>query len=296
MNKRSTPIMIISCILALMGAAGYLMPPPTEANPTRVLMQNAGGRVVFAHQAHSTPGGPYGDSSCAACHHELNIGGPAVPEAKGGTSATGIGDVASAIVVGDRPLPKVAPCKSCHGAVDNPDYIAGHQKLYQARGGGAACAACHHTRMAGFAGGWNHQEHWNYAGDDCATCHHPLNYEVRPGRVMAIKPQKCRNCHTAKPNPMTATALKDAAHSRCQSCHSEWLESGTKACRKCHSLVPSKDDPASGASDLRFTACVSCHSPMLNPMDAYHAKCRTCHDKAGKGPGAKAPCAQCHTP
>ncbi len=291
------PILLISCILALAGIAGYLMPPLTEANPTRVLMQNTGGRVVFAHLAHSTPGGAYGDSSCAACHHELTIGGPPVPEAKGGVSTAGIGGIATATaVVAGKPSAKVAPCKSCHGAVDNPDYIAGHQKFYQAKGGDAACVACHHTRTDGFASGWDHQVHWSYAGDDCSTCHHPLKYEARPGKIMTIKPQKCGNCHTAKPNPMTSTTLKDAAHSRCQPCHGEWLEAKTKGCRSCHTLVPLKDDLAKGTLDGRFTACGTCHAPMPNNMDAYHAKCRTCHDKVGKGPGVKAPCAQCHTP
>ena len=293
MNKRSTPIILVSCILALAGIAGYMSPPPTEANPIRVLMQNAGGRVVFTHQAHSTPGGNYGDLSCDTCHHELKIGKAAASGAKDGKPVTGEGAAASA---SGASTPRVTPCKSCHSATDNPGYVAAHQKLYQA-GGDAACASCHHSRMAGLAGGWNHQQHIDeYAGGDCESCHHPLSYKTPSGRQMNIKQQKCRNCHTAKPNPMTATTLKDAAHARCQNCHSDLFEAKTKGCPTCHVQVSLADEAAKGKPVGAFTACGSCHAPMPGNMDAYHAQCRTCHDKVGKGPGAKAPCAQCHTP
>ena len=160
MNKSSVPIILISCFLAVTGVAGYLLPSAEEANPTRVLMENTGGRVVFTHLDHSTPTGKYGDSSCATCHHELNIGASAASGAKALAAETSV--------------PKVIPCKSCHGAVDNSDFIEAHQRLYRARSGDESCVSCHHSRIDRLADGLNHEDHKNYAEDDCESCHHPV--------------------------------------------------------------------------------------------------------------------------
>lgn len=296
LNKRSVPIFIVSCLLALAGVLGYLPPSPIEANPPKLLMENPGGRVVFSHQDHSRTGGPYGATTCAACHHELNLNGPALPDVKGGMSTAGVSAVATAVVApaSPVPLPKVAPCKSCHGSVDAPDYVSAHQKTYQAMGGNASCVSCHHTRLTGLADNWKHQEHWEYAGD-CSTCHH-AEYTTRSGSKRTVKPQSCANCHTAKGNPLTGLSLRDAAHAKCQPCHADPFDAKIKGCDTCHARTSPAKDLAAGAPLSPMTACSTCHAPMPNPMDAYHAKCRTCHDKTGKGPGVKAPCAQCHTP
>ena len=273
MNKRSIPIVIASCILVLAGLAGYLAPEPGEANPNRLLMENTGGRVVFTHGVHSTPGGAYGDSTCATCHHELPVAPPAIKNASS---------------------PQVLACSSCHGTADIPDFKLKHQELYRAQGGDATCVRCHHSAMAGFSEKWNHQEHWDYAGD-CASCHHEERFEYKPGKFMNIKPQKCSNCHTAKSNPMTATTIKDAGHRRCEPCHSDLFESGTKGCATCHNTLSTAEQLAKGTVP-DYRACSSCHAPISGGMDAFHNKCMGCHDTVGKGPGKQAPCAQCHTP
>lgn len=279
MNKRSIPVLIVSCILAAAGILGYRQSVPVEANPTRILMENSGGRVVFFHLNHSTPGGAYGDIACAACHHELNIEGAAASATQNGAT-----------------LPAVIPCKSCHGAVDNPSFIDAHQELYRAQGGEATCISCHHKRTDGLTTGWNHEEHVNYAGEDCATCHHPLEGDPKADDPAQAKRAKCSSCHSAKASPKNGVTLKTAAHTRCQPCHEELFDGGKEGCLTCHKIVSTSEELAKGKRLVRYDACSNCHAAMPGNMDAYHGNCMSCHDKVGKGPGAKAPCAQCHTP
>ena len=275
MDKRSVPLAIVSCILALAGLAAYFAYPaaPPEAVPARLLMENSGGRVVFTHKAHASPGGAYGANACAACHHELVVApGDSQPEDT-----------------------KVMLCTACHGSADDPGFIASHQEQYKAEGD-KRCITCHHARVTGYSDAWNHEDHKTYAGDDCQACHHETRYEYKAGRFMTIKPQKCSNCHTARPNPLASTILKDAAHAKCQDCHDDLFALGAKGCAACHGVKKAAQDLADGSLDTNYTACSSCHKPIAGPMDAYHGNCMSCHDKNGKGPGKGAPCAQCHTP
>ena len=277
MNKRSVPMFITGCILALAGFAGYaLTPEPAEAPSPRILMENQGGRVVFTHKAHSTPGGAYGDNACARCHHELNV----APD-KQGYAAQG----------------KALKCASCHGTEDVPDFKAVHQVRYRAEGGDTACLSCHHLKIAGYSNLWNHDDHKSYASDDCATCHH-TDGKTQSGRLMTgIKPQRCANCHTKNPNAMTARTRKDAAHKSCRNCHEDQFAAGARGCRTCHAGTSLEAETASGAVNAALFTCSSCHAPLVGGMDAFHARCIGCHEEMKKGPG-KAPgdCVKCHTP
>lgn len=254
---------IVGCLLALAGIAGYFMPTPTEATPSRLLMENPGGRVVFTHKDHSTFGGRYGDNACADCHHELKV---------------------AAATPTDGEQPSVLNCTACHGTADDPDFIASHQDYYAENGGDKACAGCHHETFSGFSEKWNHKEHWEYAAEDCSTCHHTDGTTVSGRKMTNIRPQRCANCHTPRPNSMTPTVRKDAGHQSCATCHEDWFSKGVEGCRTCHS------------AKQEYTSCATCHNPIPGGMDAFHNSCMGCHDKAGKGPGKKAPCAQCHAP
>lgn len=282
MKKRTGPLVIVGCVLLLAGLAGYLVPGPDEAVPSRLLMDNVGGRVVFTHGAHSTPGGAYGDSACSVCHHELATAPAAVRNAEN---------------------PEVLGCKTCHGAAEDPDFIKKHQEFYSRNGGDEACARCHHTRFEGFSEQWSHKDHAENYVDECATCHHEAKFEYKPGKFLNVKPQKCSNCHTAQPNPMTAKTIKEAGHLRCESCHSDFFESGAKGCGVCHKSVSASEELAAAKQkssdaklDERFlVSCVTCHKAVVGSMDAYHGKCVACHEQAKRGPGGK-DCQQCHTP
>lgn len=278
LDKRSIPIVIAGCILALGGLAAYFLLPaaPPEAVPSRLLMENPGGRVIFTHKAHATVGGAYGDIDCQVCHHELKVADAA------GKSPEAVG---------------VMDCAACHGTADDPSFASSHQELYRAKGGDAACVRCHHAAMEGLAEAWKHEDHAEtYAGGDCQSCHHESRFEYKPGRFMNMQPQKCSNCHTAKANPMTGTVLKEAAHTRCASCHEDLFAAGAKGCATCHSWKSTAAELQAGSFDGLYSSCAACHKPIPGSMDAFHGNCMGCHDKSGKGPGKAAPCTQCHTP
>ena len=268
-------MVIVGVLLALAGIAGYFMPAPTEATPSRLLMENPGGRVVFTHKAHSTPGGPYGDIACADCHHDLK---------------------AAPWKIKDGETPPVMNCTSCHGSADDPDFVARHQEYYAQNGGDASCVSCHHAVIDGWSDKWNHKDHWDYAGEDCATCHHTEGTTASGREMKNIRPQRCANCHTEKPNPMAATVRKDAGHQTCVSCHSDWFASGAEGCKTCHNGQSTAKLLAEGKFDKSYPSCSACHKPIPGGMDTFHGSCMGCHDKAGKGPGKQAPCAQCHAP
>lgn len=257
------------------GFAGYLLSGSADTVPPRLLLANSQGHVVFTHKAHSTPGGEYGDIACAVCHHDLNMGAEAEAAAPG-TS--------------------VIPCKSCHSAADDPSFKEKHQELYRAKGGDASCASCHHRRMEGLSDKWDHGDHIDYAQDDCTACHHPERFEFKPGEFMDVEPQACANCHSGKPNEVTTTTLKVAAHTRCESCHSDLFEDKLAGCATCHAMPKTAESPSTDAPEKDVASCATCHDSIPGNTDAFHQSCMGCHDKTQKGPGSKAPCAQCHTP
>ena len=279
MNKRSVPVLAAGCLLALVGLAGYAMPDSVEFPSPRMLMENQGGRVVFTHKAHSTPGGAFGDIPCERCHHELKL-----LSAKAEQSAE----------------PTVMPCSACHGTAEKADFKEAHQAQYRAKGGDASCLSCHHTKLAGYSEKWSHADHKDYASEDCASCHHTEG-KTPGGRMMTdIKPQRCANCHTKNSNPMTARAIKDAAHTACKNCHEDLFEAGLKACSTCHGLADLAAEAAESAQktpDKALFSCTSCHASVAERMDAFHTSCIGCHTEREKGPG-KAPedCVKCHTP
>lgn len=269
MKKRNLPLIAAGCVLVLAGLAGYCLPEPVEVPPRRILMENQGGRVVFTHKLHSTPGGNRGDIACAACHHELRV-------APAGVTASA--------------SPRVMECSACHGAADAPGFRESHQARWRAEQGDASCLSCHHMKIAGLSDKWNHRDHWDYAGDDCTACHHTA------GRTASsIKPQRCANCHTAGPGRMTARTRKDAAHEACRSCHDELFAAGAKGCAACHSGTDLAAEAARGAMDKGLFSCAACHNPIAGSMDAFHGTCIGCHEELGKGPDREAgSCPKCH--
>lgn len=67
MKNSYIPVTVIVAALCLAAAAGYvLFPREKEEVPTRVVMENTGGRVIFSHQVHAEE---YG-FECTDCHHD----------------------------------------------------------------------------------------------------------------------------------------------------------------------------------------------------------------------------------
>jgi hypothetical protein len=100
---------IIATIVAVCFAtaiAGYVIPADKPDVPTRVIMDNAGGRVIFTHQFHSAD---YG-FDCIDCHHD------------------------------DTGSDKFLPCGTCHPTEFNEQFRTEHQKRFDSD---EACLRCH---------------------------------------------------------------------------------------------------------------------------------------------------------
>lgn len=100
---------IISAIVALLFAGavvGYAIPVEKQEVPARVILDNTGGRVVFAHKVHAEE---YG-FDCEDCHHDG--------------------------VDGETYL----PCGACHPTEFDERFRADHPKAFPDR---EACLRCH---------------------------------------------------------------------------------------------------------------------------------------------------------
>ena len=261
MSKRSSTLLILACILVAVGLFGRLVPDaPSRAEAKRILLRNAGGRVVFTHADHIA----WEDGKCMVCHHE--------PAAFGNDAAR----------------PAVGQCGSCHLRSEDATFKTAHRKQWSGADGGVSCASCHHMTMMGLSEKWSHDDHFTYAGDNCQACHH--DEDVEPS------PQACRNCH-APGGAAAKVSLREAVHAKCESCHADKFTAKLSGCADCHALKRADKSLADGAPAENFPACASCHFTMPARMEAFHQNCIACHDQAKKGPGSGADkCNQCHTP
>lgn len=265
MQKRYTPIAVFIVCMALVALVGYVIPAPTADMPTRILLDNAGGKVVFDHKVHAEK---Y-NIECQKCHHES-------PTAR----------------------PNVQPCGSCHGAVGvsgSPEAEAfklEHPQRF--KNDLPSCVTCHHMEFK--PSKWGHDEHAQDYGVDCRQCHH-TDLDIEP------EPQNCASCHDSK-GDATVPALSTAVHSKCAPCHQEKFDEKVKGCASCHTKVPMRQVLAeTGKAPLQplYANCQSCHEGQKNAdlilprMGAFHGSCIKCHESLGKGPYKKDQCNQCHT-
>lgn len=228
MQRSYLPITILTGILLIAALAGYLIPADSEATPVRLLFENKGGKVIFAHKTHVD----IQDKDCASCHH---------------TS-------------GDEQAPP--KCSSCHVKKFDDTFIANHQDSIDDK----YCQSCHHATAT--TAKFSHEKHAeDYAEDDCQACHHDESVEPEPQAcsdchekeplkdIPSLKDAnhaKCADCHED---------FYDKGVKGCTSCHTR--EEAPKAapapqpCSSCHSepveqLVPTTTNAFHGQ-------CMSCH-------------------------------------
>lgn len=245
MQRRFLPITILTGVLLIAALVGYLAPANSEAPPTRVLMDNKGGKVILTHATHAE----LESQNCATCHH---------------TS-------------GNNQTPPA--CADCHVKKFDEVFVADHQETIDEK----QCISCHHpgATIAKFS----HEKHeTEYAEDDCQACHHDEEIEPEPQAcsdchkkesskdMLSLKeanhakcadchedmydeglkgcvnchtrdkapaekpePQSCADCHT-KPVDLLIPTTTNAFHGQCMSCHEEQGMGpfGDDACYQCH--------------------------------------------------------------
>ena len=274
--------------MGIISIAAYLYPVKEETVPTRVLLENMNGQVVFDHKVHAEQ---YG-LDCAACHHESS-----------------------------NPTDSVLACGTCHGSIpsnekmeilsENLEETASGEPIVEFIIGGkstkkplkiapyhdtvivtdfAACLTCHHLEFT--PKNWGHDKHIEEFGLDCESCHHE-DKDIEP------EPMNCNECHFVD----SSVTLRDAVHPKCAECHQEWFDEGIESCEKCHETVDTKkvyEEKGSFKMNPIYETCASCHGDVepstLVPsrMQAFHELCMDCHREMGVGPFENNQCAQCH--
>ncbi|MDL2313736.1 cytochrome c family protein [Desulfovibrio sp. OttesenSCG-928-C14] len=275
MHKRYLHLYIILAVAVAAVVAGIALSPPAPANPMRILMPNAAGRVVFNHIQHVEEYGV----PCQTCHHEYS---------------------------GERLNPQ--PCGSCHGIEFNQEFIDTHQETF--KGDPQACLTCHHLEFTGT--NWTREVHDFHAEDvaeNCQSCHHDTDIEPEPTACSS-----CHEAlEKGQPVPQEADPplLRDAVHARCASCHAheDSFNAGVAGCADCHSEQNTREGfLSSGKADLEqkdiaaLSSCAACHyhppyeEVFANRMQAFHRQCGNCHEELS-GPSVEAEaqqCNQCH--
>lgn len=189
----------------------------------------------------------------------------------------------------------IAGCASCHGTHDTG-------KSHFAGGGGAggpgSCARCHLEKAIdplapAERGAFSHRAHLPRdrpaLGADCARCHAEAaaSKDLRDGKLLGARPERCAECHVAAPGapPADARPSVEIAAMPVRRFFTEFdhaAHAKTYDCARCHELGP--DDRFRFAGALpRYEGCVACH---------YHAgvrvkehgraiQCGRCHDASG---------------
>lgn len=243
---------------ALLALTGYLAPAPTLKVPERILLDNAGGKVVFDHEKH------FKDQKvpCQTCHHE---------------SA--------------EPRENVQRCGVCHGRALDETFRKNHAEGIKDL---PSCATCHHMEF-GPKVKWTHKAHAEDYGIDCRECHHKdKNIEPEPQNcadchqktgdkdmpsLRTAVHDKCRSCHVE---------MFDAKVKGCAQCHAK-VESRPRLSEGKFKVSPDYADCAVCHVDQKNADLIR------GRMAAFHGQCIGCHEKNGKGPFKKNQCNQCHT-
>lgn len=263
-QKRYLPVAVLTVVLAVVAALGYSLPRPSEDQPRRVLLPNAGGAVIFEHAAHVSAC----NIPCQTCHHES----PALRK-------------------------DVQQCGKCHGAVFDAAFRKSHVAAFADN---ASCATCHH--FEGGPKKWGHDKHHAELGLECTECHHSdTSIEDKPQNCARC--HKSGAPSGKKTEKGVAPNLADAVHARCVSCHEDMFAAGARGCASCHTVRPVREKlPQQGIVTLNplYVDCAVCHAEKAQKlvpgrMDAFHRQCMGCHEKTGKGPYGKQSCARCHT-
>lgn len=241
MQTRYKPITIVAVLLGVLGVVGYLSPASPEEMPTRLLIENAGGKVIFTHKTHADA---Y-KVPCQQCHHESEQ-------------------------VSKNPV----PCATCHPASYEEGFVAEHQKTI----GKEYCNRCHHAELGELK--YDHETHKDLVSGctdchhdpsiesepaDCADCHAAQGDEAMPALQDAVH-VRCGSCH----EDMFEQKLKG-----CGNCH-DMTKGGAKnpPCMTCH--YDSKKLPIPAKMEAYHAGCMTCHKAKgagpYTPQD-----CNKCH-------------------
>jgi len=200
-NKKSSLLLILTVIAALVGIIGYLVESKPVNNTDRFFLSNSGGAVVFEHQTHTG----YGDD-CARCHHDLLFS----------YESQACGDCHDKDVTpddfehGDLKEIEAHTCTTCHQADESKQpgsCRTCHPKVQDQERSLIACNDCHDDEYT--PDFLTHDEMQEMDGHSCEGCH-------ISGAIGAVYHEQCNRCHLIE-NSEKFAAGDGSVH--CQRCH-----------------------------------------------------------------------------
>ena len=226
-----------------MAVVGYVLPEPHEAVPQRVLLDNAGGPVVFQHADHAFQQ----KIPCQKCHHESPV-----------------------------KRENVQRCESCHGASFDAAFRKNHVAAFNDN---ASCATCHHYELG--AKKWGHKKHQEEYGADCHDSGAPTGQKAEKGTPPDLADAvhaRCVTCH----EEMFAAKAKGCAQCHSQTAVRDILPKQGLVklnpmftnCAVCHGLPAEKLIP--GRMDAYHKLCMGCHEK-LKKGPYGKQQCAQCH-------------------
>lgn len=219
-KNRYTALFIVLGLAAACVGIGLIATPPTPTQPVKLLMPNAGGRVIFNHRQHAED---YG-ASCSTCHHTRIIA-TAWDRDMHDLHAESMTESCQDCHhdAGIEPEPMSCYSSGCHKRLLPDGKVDTKSKTIPARDAvHRRCYSCH-----------AHEDVFNDGLAGCASCH---DLETPPDdRATYVT---CASCHTQPPLAGVLPDRMETYHKQCGDCHSEMngplVEQDANQCYQCH--------------------------------------------------------------
>lgn len=220
-KNRYTALFIVLGLAAACVGIGIVATPPTPTQPVKILMPNAGGRVIFNHRQHAED---YG-INCGSCHH-TEIAATSWDRDMHDMHAENFAENCQACHHDSSIEPEPMSCYTpgCHARLSPDGTLDSKAKTIPARDAvHTRCASCHDT----------HGETFNEGLAGCASCH---DLETPPDDKETYS--TCASCHTQPPLAAVLPDRMEIYHKQCGDCHAEMsgplVDQESNQCYQCH--------------------------------------------------------------
>lgn len=219
-KNRYTALFIVLGLAAACVGIGIIATPPVPTQPVKLLMPNAGGRVIFNHRQHAED---YG-AGCSTCHHTEIIAttwDPEMHDLHAENLTESCQDCHHDSSIEPEPMSCYSP--GCHERLSASGKVNTKAKTIPARDAvHQRCYSCH-----------AHEDTFNEGLAGCASCHD-----------LATPPDDreeyatCASCHTQPPLAALLPDRMETYHKLCGDCHSTMsgplVEQDANQCYQCH--------------------------------------------------------------
>lgn len=220
-KKRYTALFAALAIAALCVVGGTLATPAPPEQLVKIVMPNAGGRVIFNHRQHAED---YG-ISCSSCHH-TEIVSTNWDRDMHDLHAENFADSCQTCHHGPEIEPEPMSCYAvgCHERLDSHGTVQRSSQIPARDSVHTRCYSCH-----------AHEDTFNEGLAGCASCH---DMEPPADDLEYSHYSSCASCHTQPPLAAVLPDRMETYHKQCGDCHAEMsgplVDQESNQCYQCH--------------------------------------------------------------